>query len=290
VSITSPGNATASTNKTTETRNVLQPAMRSPEDDQHEHSDEQDRVQLGRSEQAEERSEEGRHPPLSIPSEWRNCEQVPERRVAQAVDESGLDTVWINERLTFPPGAAASLPRAEVETTMRSLDPLATLAFLAAATKQIALGTAVLNLPFRPALVTAKWLATVQDLSGGRVRIGVGTGWMDEEFRALGLDPKRRGTMTDESLALLHRCFEDEVVEVNGQEIVFQPRPVRPPIYVGGWPPYALRRAVRFGDGWIPAGIEPTELKPAIAQLRELSEAAGRRALEVVAMKTLPLA
>ena len=172
---------------------------------------------------------------------------------------------------------------------MRSLDPLATLAFLAATTKRIALGTAVLNLPFRPALVTAKWLATVQDLSGGRVRIGVGTGWMDEEFRALGLDPKRR-TMTDESLALLHRCFEDEVVEVNGQEIVFQPRPVRPPIYVGGWPPYALRRAVRFGDGWIPAGIEPTELKPAIAQLRELSEAAGRRALAVVAMKTLPLA
>src|SRR6266403_6383732 len=79
---------------------------------------------------------------------------------AQAVDESGLDTVWINERLTFPPGAAASQPRAEVETTMRSLDPLATLAFLAAATKRIALGTAVLNLPFRPALVTAKWLAT----------------------------------------------------------------------------------------------------------------------------------
>src|SRR5438309_696949 len=135
-----------------------------------------DPVQLGRSEQAEERSEEGRHPPLSIPSEWRNCEQVPERRVAQAVDESGLDTVWINERLTFPPGAAASLPRAEVETTMRSLDPLATLAFLAAATKQIALGTAVLNLPFRPALVTAKWLASVQDWPGGRVRIGVGPG------------------------------------------------------------------------------------------------------------------
>ena len=71
MSITSPGNATASTNKTTETRNVLQPAMRSPEDDQHEHSDEQDRVQLGRSEQAEE-------------PEWRNREQVPERRVAQA--------------------------------------------------------------------------------------------------------------------------------------------------------------------------------------------------------------
>ncbi len=208
---------------------------------------------------------------------------------ARAVDESGLDTVWINERLTFPPGALAGVPKTEVDGAMRTLDPFATLAFLAAATQRIGLGTGVLNLPFRPALPTAKWLATVQDLSGGRMRLGVGTGWMDEEFRALGLDSKRRGKMTDESLEVLHRCFAEDVVEVNGQQILFHPRPARPPTYVGGWPPHALRRAVRFGDGWIPAGMEPEALRSAIAELHELWEAVGRTSPEVVAMKTLPL-
>jgi probable F420-dependent oxidoreductase len=207
---------------------------------------------------------------------------------AQAVDESGLDTVWINERLALPPNASPDMPT--YSAAGRTLDPLATLAFLAAATRRIGLGTAVINLPFRPALPTAKWVATVHDLSGGRVRLGVGTGWMAEEFRALGLDPKRRGALTDETLAVLHRCFQSDVVEVNGQPILFQPRPVRPPIYVGGKPPYTLRRAVRFGDGWIPAGIEPEALKPGIAQLREMCQAAGRPMLEVIAMKTLPLA
>src|SRR5215469_7042914 len=77
--------------------------------------------------------------------------------------------------------------------------------FLAAATQRVSLGTAVLNLPFRPALPTAKWLASVQDLSGGRVRFGIGTGWMAEEFRALGLDLEQRGAMTDEILSLIRR-------------------------------------------------------------------------------------
>lgn len=207
---------------------------------------------------------------------------------ARAVDESGLDTVWINERLALPPNSSPETPT--YSKTGRTLDPLATLAFLAAVTERIGLGTAVLNLPFRPALPTAKWVATLQDLSGGRVRLGVGTGWMEEEFRALGLDPKRRGRMTDETLAVFQRCFQSDVVEVNGQSFLFQPRPVRPPIYVGGRPPHALRRAVRFGDGWIPAGIEPEALKPGIAQFREMCRAAGRPALEVIAMKTLPLA
>lgn len=207
---------------------------------------------------------------------------------ARAVDESGLDTVWINERLALPPNSSPDMPT--YSANGRTLDPPATLAFLAAVTQRIGLGTAVLNLPFRPALPTAKWLASLQDLSGGRVRFGIGTGWMPEEFRALGLDPKRRGAITDETLSLLQCCFQSDVVEVNGQSILFQPRPARPPIYVGGRPPHALRRAIRFGDGWIPAGMEPEALKPGIEELREMCRAAGRPPLEVVAMKTLPLA
>lgn len=206
---------------------------------------------------------------------------------ARAVDESGLDTVWINERLALPLHATPDTPT--YSPSGRTLDPLATLAFLAAVTRRVGLGTAVINLPFRPALPTAKWVATVQDLSGGRIRLGIGTGWMNIEFQALGIDPKRRGALTDETLALIHRCFQNDEVTVNGQPILFQPRPIRPPIYVGGAPPHALHRAIRFGDGWIPAGIEPDALKPGVAQLRELCQAAGRPPLEVIAMKTLPL-
>ena len=114
---------------------------------------------------------------------------------AQAADESGLDTVWINERLTSSLDAPANMP--QVVTPGRTLEPLAMLAFLAAATQRIGLGSGVINVPFRPALPTAKLVATIQELSGGRLRLGVGTGWMEVEFRALrrvGVAPRRGPT------------------------------------------------------------------------------------------------
>jgi probable F420-dependent oxidoreductase len=184
-----------------------------------------------------------------------------------------------------------AIPRLGEEQTGggRFLDPLATLAFLAAATRRIGLGTAVLLLPYRPPLPTAKWIASVQELSGGRLRLGVGVGWMESEFRVLGVDYTRRGALTDEALEFLERCFESDVVEANGQRFLFRPRPARPPIYVGGAPPWAFRRAVRFGDGWIPVGVEPTALAGAIRELRDLAAQAGRPPPGVIAMKTLPL-
>jgi probable F420-dependent oxidoreductase len=202
---------------------------------------------------------------------------------ARAADSAGLDAIWVNEHI--------AIPHLGEEQTHggRFLDPLATLAFVASATRRIGLGTAVLLLPYRPPLPTAKWIASVQELSGGRLRLGVGVGWMEAEFRALGVDYARRGALTDETLEFLRRCFESDVVESNGQRFLFRPRPARPPIYVGGAPPWALERAVRFGDGWIPVGVEPDALAGAVRELRALATKTGRPPLEVIAMKTLPL-
>jgi alkanesulfonate monooxygenase SsuD/methylene tetrahydromethanopterin reductase-like flavin-dependent oxidoreductase (luciferase family) len=93
----------------------------------------------------------------------------------------------------------------------------------------------------------------------------------------------RRGRIADETLGFLERCFAQDVVRANGQDLLFLPRPPRPPIYVGGSGEPALRRAVRYGDGWMPMTGDPAKLAPSIARLRELSAEAGRPSPEVVA-------
>ena len=159
----------------------------------------------------------------------------------------------------------------------RYLEPLATLAFLAGITERVALAVGVLIVPYRPALLTAKWIASIQELSGGRLMLGVGVGWMEKEFRALGVEPRRRGAITDATLAFLHACFAGDEVEANGQTFLFRPRPPRPPIIVGGAPPHAIRRAVRFGDGWMPTGAHAEVLEAGIASLRD-GHGGGRQA------------
>lgn len=201
---------------------------------------------------------------------------------ARSAEEVGLDELWVADHIAIPPDDAEG-------SGGRYLDPLATLAFLAAATQRIGLGTAVLNLPYRPALPTAKWVATIQELSGGRLRLGVGLGWMEAEFRALGVSRKRRGAITDATLEFLQRAFAADEMEANNQRFLFLPRPKRPPIFIGGAAPHALRRAVRYGDGWMPMTSDPEPLRPQIAELRRLAEEAGRDALEVVVLTLLPL-
>jgi alkanesulfonate monooxygenase SsuD/methylene tetrahydromethanopterin reductase-like flavin-dependent oxidoreductase (luciferase family) len=153
----------------------------------------------------------------------------------------------------------------------------------------VGLAVGVLIVPYRPALLIAKWVASIQELSGGRLILGAGVGWMDKEFRALGVDPRRRGAITDEALAFLHACFAGDEVEANGQTFLFRPRPPRPPIIVGGAPPHAIRRAVRFGDGWMPTAAHAQVLESGIASLREAMAAAAKPAPEVVLLQPLPV-
>jgi len=207
---------------------------------------------------------------------------------ARAADAAGVDSIWVNDHIGFPPKIESnefSLP----DDFGNILDPLGALAFLSACTERVSIGSAVLLLPYRPPLLTAKWIATIQELSGDRLLLGVGAGWMAEEFRALGIDRKQRGRLTDDTLVFLRDCFARELIEPNGQPLLFRPRPKRPPIYVGGSPGPAIPRAVRFAEGWMPVGVEPGDLKPLVQQFHEAGRQAGRGELEVVAMKTLPL-
>ena len=201
------------------------------------------------------------------------------RACAQHAEAVGLDELWVADHIAIPPHDAAG-------SNGRYLDPLTALSWLASATTRIGLGTSVLILPYRPALPTAKVIATIQELSGGRLRLGVGVGWMKPEFRALGVPFGERGRRTDATLEALRRYFDapDDCASENGQPFLFRPRPPRPPIFVGGAPPHALSRTLRFGDGWMPMGSDPQKLAAPIAELRRLAEAAGRQTPEVVSL------
>lgn len=197
----------------------------------------------------------------------------------QSAEQAGIESAWIVDHIAIPPDDAEG-------SGGRYLDPLATLAWMAGQTSSIKLGTSVLILPYRPKLPTAKSLATIQELSDGRLMLGVGVGWMKPEFQALGVPLSQRGRLTDETLAFIHECFDHDVVTLNDQPFIFAPRPARPPLYIGGAAPHALERAIRFGDGWFPMG-RLEKLKPQIQEYRSRAREAGAASAEVVTFMPL---
>lgn len=210
-------------------------------------------------------------------------ESTPEtmRACAVAADQSGLDDLWVVDHIAIPPDESEG-------SDGRYLDPLATLAWLAGFTTRITLGVGVLVLPYRPALATAKWIATIQELSAGRLVLGAGVGWMAAEFRATGVDRARRGAITDETLAVIHACFANDEVEINDQRFLFRPRPARPPIIIGGAPEYAFDRIVRHGDGWMPGRLNDEALATGCEELRARMADAGRPCPQIINLTALP--
>ncbi len=200
---------------------------------------------------------------------------------AALAEEAGLESVWVVDHLAIPPDDAEG-------SGGRYIDPLIALAWLAGGTERIRLGVGVLILPYRSALPTVKQIASLQELSGERLILGAGVGWMVPEFRALGVDRSRRGRIADSVLDLLNRCFAGDEVTENGQPFLFKPRPRKPPVLIGGGPPHALERAARYGDGWLPMALAPDKLARHMATYRALCEEAGRAPGAATVMGGLP--
>lgn len=208
--------------------------------------------------------------------------------VTEEADRLGFDSVWIPEHLVLPvdmggsPHAGQDHP--PIPPQLPVFDALVYLAFLAARTERIRLGTQVYNVGLRHPFVTARSVATLDVVSGGRVDLGIGASWLRAEWEAVGLDFDTRGVRVDEAIEVCQRLWSEEVVEHHGEffefaPVMFEPKPVQRPwprLHIGGDGPAAIRRAATVGDGWVPMNHSLEEIPPSIARLAELRAGAGR--------------
>jgi probable F420-dependent oxidoreductase len=209
------------------------------------------------------------------------------RWCAHLAEQAGFDAVFFSDHLCIPPDQTEG-------SGGRYLDVLATVAYVAGITDKIRIGISVLVLPYRPAVVTAKQLATIQELSGERLIVGVGVGWMKPEFDALGADIRQRGALCDETLDVFHHLFSADVPGAwNGSFIqfpsfVFLPRPKAPTLWIGGNGAAARRRVLKYGAGWHPM-LPAAELKASVEDLKKRAKAAGKPAPEIIVRRGVRL-
>ncbi len=205
-------------------------------------------------------------------------------RLARAIEEIGYDQLDMFDHVVmgFP---TAARPGGPYPPQMPILEALMVLSFAAARTRTIGLGTEVLVLPQRQPVLVAKQVSTLDTLSGGRVRLGVGVGWQASEYDALEMSFADRGRRMDEAIDLLRTYWRDEHVDFEGDyytstAMAMEPKPPqgeRLPIWVGGTSPRALRRVGELGDGWLAmAYTDPDKAAAAVATIRRHAEAAGR--------------
>ena len=208
--------------------------------------------------------------------------------ICRRAEDSGFESVWGGEHVIIPDKIESRYPYtadgkipAEPDTPVP--DPLIWLAFAAAAAPKLRLGTCILIVPQRNPLVLAKELATLDQLSGGRVELGLGVGWMKEEFPALGVEWARRGARNDEYVAAMRALWSGAHAEYHGEFVDFEgvtcsPRPVDGsiPILVGGDTDAAVRRAVKIADGYFPGEGDAERLGELITRVRQGAEDAGR--------------
>ena len=215
-------------------------------------------------------------------------EQDAALEICRRAEAAGFESVWGGEHVVLPSTIESRYPYtddgkipAEPDTPIP--DPLIWLAFAAAAAPALRLGTCILIVPQRNPLVLAQELATLDRLSGGRVELGLGVGWLREEFDALGVPWERRGARNDEYVAAMRALWAGPHAEFHGDFVDFDPvtcspRPVQSsiPVHVGGDTDAAISRAIRLADGYFPGESDPERLAALLGRLRAAAEAAGR--------------
>jgi probable F420-dependent oxidoreductase len=198
-------------------------------------------------------------------------------QVARSAEELGFASVWVTDHLFVP-------RTLEIIYRDNMLEPLTLLSHLAAVVPRVRLGTSVIILPYRNPIIVAKMLATIDQLSHGRLIFGAAVGWMEPEFQALKAPFAERGAFSDESLRIIREIWTNGTVSHHGaffqyEDMQASPRPVQqpaPPIWIGGNSARARRRVAELGDGWHASGLNAAAMAPGCAHLRTLWEQAGR--------------
>jgi probable F420-dependent oxidoreductase len=239
-----------------------------------------------------------------LPVSGRAASRKTLMQAARQTEALGYDSVWAADRLVMPWKIETTYPYSKESTFIVPpdrpfFDTLTCLAFLAGCTDKIELGMSVMVLPYRHPLHWARIATTIDQLSSGRLILGVGVGWMEEEFAAMNVPFKDRGRISDEQLTLLKKLWTEEHITFHGQyynatDIAFLPKPYRQPrvpIWVGGEGKPAQRRAGQFGDAWFPyfVKITPQELAAGFANVRAEAYKAGRNPDEVQLACCLPV-
>jgi probable F420-dependent oxidoreductase len=208
--------------------------------------------------------------------------------VASEAEARGIGTIWVGEHVVLFTEYASEYPyaadgRIPAPSGSGLLDPMVTLSYLAARTSTVRLGTAMLLLPQRNPVYVAKEVSSLDWLSGGRVDLGIGVGWLKEEFDVLNVPWERRGARTDEYLDVLRTLWCDETSSYDGEIYTLPtcemfPKPIQqpPPVHIGGETKAALRRAARVGQGWHTFNRSPEELASGLRELDVELEAVGR--------------
>ena len=215
---------------------------------------------------------------VTIPNNWGIADPGQALAMGPFAEALGYDSIWVMDHLLN-----SGYIRERLDDRPY-YHPLATLSYLAATTRRVALGTSVLVLPYHNPVELAKYTASLDQMSGGRVILGVGAGAMTEEFEALGVPFRQRGALTNECMAIMKELwtkadprYQSPRWDLGGFK--FAPKPRQEPaipLWVGGSSPGAMRRAATMGDGWHPTGMTPDEFGAGRDEVRRLAAAAGR--------------
>lgn len=217
-------------------------------------------------------------------------------RIAQEAEMLGFDYVTVSDHIIIPTSIASRYPYSDSGefpsgAAAERLEQLTAATFIAASTSKLRIVTSVMVVPHRPAVLTAKIVATIDYLSKGRLTLGIGAGWCEEEFNAIGTLPfAERGAVTDEFMMACKELWTSEAPKFTGKyvkfkDVLFPPKPVQQPIpiWVGGESGPAMRRTAKYGDAWYPIGTNPQfpmdtleRFKAGAAKLRGMTEKAGR--------------